>query len=136
MSIASTISIPIKNFYILLAVGGTFLYIFGQQYAQKSLHEHNAGWIDRSVQYQQLDKISDRAERKEQWHILRAQDNLASDELRSAFINYIQMAFLSILFMSIGYSVWKYKIQPLEDKFRRAELAVIKATEPKDPSGN
>lgn len=125
MIIKPTLSLSIKNIYTLLIVAGAFLYATSIQYGQASLNSYEAGWIDRTVEYQQLDKIQNRSERTDQWHILHARDNLATQQLWFAFGNFVLMAALSFLFLLWGGAKCLFFYQPMEDKKMRFELELL-----------
>ncbi len=91
MIIKPTLSLSIKNPFLIATLLGVMLCAYSLHYGQISVHNYNAAWIDRTVQYQQLDAIKDRSQRSDQWHILHARDNLATDQLWAAFRNFALM---------------------------------------------
>lgn len=125
MIIKPTLSLSIKNLYAVLAIAAAMLYAYSLHYGQISVQNYKAGWIDRTVQYQQLDKVKDRDERTDQWNILHARDNLATDQLWTAFGNFVLMAVLGGIFaLLLGGRTIAY--QRREDEIQRLERDKLK----------
>lgn len=120
MIIKPTLSLSIKNLYTVLAIAAAMLYAYSLHYGQISVQNYKAGWVDRTVQYQQLDKVKDRGERTDQWNILHARDNLATDKLWTAFGNFVLMAVLGGMF-ALFFGGRTLLFQRREDEIQRLE---------------
>lgn len=108
------------NPYFFIAFCSVLLYAKGIDYGQTSLYLYKVGWIERTVEYQNLEWITDRHERSKSWEYLRAKDNLATDQLWGAFGNFVLMAVSSIMLFIFGGANWLIH-QAREDEIRCLE---------------
>lgn len=125
--IKPTLSITIKNTYLALLLVGMALYASGIAYGQSSLHQHKLDWIERTVEYQQLNQISDRAARSDRWDILHALDNLATDQLWVAFGNFLLLVVVGTLLFLLGYGKIVFVVWPAQEKRRQLDLQLKNA---------
>jgi len=110
------LGLPTDNIYKLFLVLGIALYAYSHQFANSSVEEYEMSWLNRTELYYQLDEIEDKNKQSQQWHYLRASDDLDAKLLKRDAWSYLLMGILSVFLMGWGGHRWLFKYQPLQDK--------------------
>jgi len=122
MNLKLNFGLPTDNIYKLFFVLGVMLYVYSHQFAVSTVKNYEISWLNRTEDFQRLNEIENKEKRSQQWHNLRARDNLDTKFLKRDLVSYILMSLGSILLLGWGGHYWLFKHQPAQDNKDKLEL--------------